>query len=337
MSNASPLKEPSMDEILASIRRIIESGDERPTPVVRPRAVSDSSRVRSMAMQAESASGSRAGSGEFARMPMTDHGAATVSDDASGAEVRPVAEDEPAGAAKGGPDWSAPLASLADLSANDRPLPAARRGFPDRALPRAAEARAEALAQAPLDPRGEAVAGPLPAATPPASAAMSLEGLRPATSEYPARIEQNVLPAEPAPQPAPYDFNLEFDEESFSSELRDEVVSVFSQVESRTGEPVEEASGWSFGGAPFDDDVPAPPSLIAETSSLMSEAAGAQVASAFDELARAIREGQMKSMEEMARHMLRPMLQEWLDDNLPRIVERLVREEIERVARGGRR
>jgi cell pole-organizing protein PopZ len=32
--------------------------------------------------------------------------------------------------------------------------------------------------------------------------------------------------------------------------------------------------------------------------------------------------------------MLRPMHQDWLDDNLPGLVERLVREEIERVARG---
>jgi cell pole-organizing protein PopZ len=35
--------------------------------------------------------------------------------------------------------------------------------------------------------------------------------------------------------------------------------------------------------------------------------------------------------------MLRPMLSDWLDDNLPKLVERLVREEIERVARGPRR
>jgi hypothetical protein len=32
--------------------------------------------------------------------------------------------------------------------------------------------------------------------------------------------------------------------------------------------------------------------------------------------------------------MLRPMLKSWLDDNLPGLVERLVRTEIERVARG---
>ncbi|MEC9343490.1 MAG: DUF2497 domain-containing protein [Pseudomonadota bacterium] len=31
--------------------------------------------------------------------------------------------------------------------------------------------------------------------------------------------------------------------------------------------------------------------------------------------------------------LLRPMLREWLDDNLPKLVERLVRDEIERLAR----
>jgi uncharacterized protein len=38
----------------------------------------------------------------------------------------------------------------------------------------------------------------------------------------------------------------------------------------------------------------------------------------------------------MVRDMLRPMLKQWLDDNLPAIVERLVRDEIQRVARGSR-
>jgi len=37
---------------------------------------------------------------------------------------------------------------------------------------------------------------------------------------------------------------------------------------------------------------------------------------------------------ELVRDMLRPMLKVWLDDNLPPLVERLVRNEIERVARG---
>jgi cell pole-organizing protein PopZ len=36
----------------------------------------------------------------------------------------------------------------------------------------------------------------------------------------------------------------------------------------------------------------------------------------------------------MVSDMLRPMVKTWLDDNLPAMVERLVREEIQRVARG---
>ncbi len=41
-------------------------------------------------------------------------------------------------------------------------------------------------------------------------------------------------------------------------------------------------------------------------------------------------------MQDRAQDLLRPMLRQWLDDNLPSMVERLVREEIERVARRGR-
>jgi len=70
---------------------------------------------------------------------------------------------------------------------------------------------------------------------------------------------------------------------------------------------------------------------------LMSEAAGAQVARSFEELVAAVDGGERRSLDEIAQDMLRPMLQEWLDDNLPTLVERLVREEIERVARGPRR
>ena len=38
-----------------------------------------------------------------------------------------------------------------------------------------------------------------------------------------------------------------------------------------------------------------------------------------------------RTLEEIVRDMLRPLLQTWLDENLPRLVERLVREEIARV------
>jgi cell pole-organizing protein PopZ len=43
-----------------------------------------------------------------------------------------------------------------------------------------------------------------------------------------------------------------------------------------------------------------------------------------------------RQVEEMTRELLHGMLKAWLDQNLPGLVERLVREEIARVARSGR-
>jgi hypothetical protein len=42
--------------------------------------------------------------------------------------------------------------------------------------------------------------------------------------------------------------------------------------------------------------------------------------------------GAERTLGDVVREMLRPMLQSWLDEHLPGIVERLVREEIARVA-----
>jgi cell pole-organizing protein PopZ len=67
---------------------------------------------------------------------------------------------------------------------------------------------------------------------------------------------------------------------------------------------------------------------------ILSEQAGRQVAASFGELSEAFSTNRRRSFEEIAEEMMRPMLQDWLDNNLPVLVERLVREEIERVARG---
>jgi uncharacterized protein len=73
---------------------------------------------------------------------------------------------------------------------------------------------------------------------------------------------------------------------------------------------------------------PAPPG-----GSLLSPRADAAVASAFNHLAGTILSTNSRSIEQVAEDMLRPMLKDWLDENLPPLVERLVREEIERVSR----
>ena len=41
-----------------------------------------------------------------------------------------------------------------------------------------------------------------------------------------------------------------------------------------------------------------------------------------------------RTLEDLVKEMLRPMLKSWLDDNLPGLVERIVKAEIERVSRG---
>lgn len=69
---------------------------------------------------------------------------------------------------------------------------------------------------------------------------------------------------------------------------------------------------------------------------LMSPVADAAVSKAFSELASSMLSRSSRSIDEMAEDLLRPMLRDWLDTSLPPLVERLVREEIERVSRGRR-
>lgn len=73
-----------------------------------------------------------------------------------------------------------------------------------------------------------------------------------------------------------------------------------------------------------------------ETGAMLSAEANASVASAFQALSASVQMAGAESIDRHVREMLRPMLKQWLDDNLPVMVERLVRAEIERVARGGR-
>ena len=68
--------------------------------------------------------------------------------------------------------------------------------------------------------------------------------------------------------------------------------------------------------------------------SLLSSKATAAVDSAFNTLAQTMLVNNARTIEDLVKDMLRPMLKAWLDDNLPGMVERIVRAEIERVSRG---
>ncbi len=81
---------------------------------------------------------------------------------------------------------------------------------------------------------------------------------------------------------------------------------------------------------------------MAFNQALISAQTAEVAAQAFNRLAQAApppgvktaaRAEMERGFEQMTREMLQPMLRQWLDQHLPNIVERLVREEIERVAR----
>lgn len=69
---------------------------------------------------------------------------------------------------------------------------------------------------------------------------------------------------------------------------------------------------------------------------LLAPNTDAVVSAAFGSLASTVLTNNARTLEDLVQDMLRPMLKSWLDDNLPSIVERLVRAEIERVARNSR-
>jgi len=76
----------------------------------------------------------------------------------------------------------------------------------------------------------------------------------------------------------------------------------------------------------FESPAPSQPMLSRSTVSA--------VESAFNSLAHTVLSNNARTLEDLVKEMLRPMLKSWLDDNLPGLVERIVKAEIERVSRG---
>jgi cell pole-organizing protein PopZ len=67
---------------------------------------------------------------------------------------------------------------------------------------------------------------------------------------------------------------------------------------------------------------------------MLSRSTVSAVESAFNSLANTVLSNNARTLEDLVKEMLRPMLKSWLDDNLPGLVERIVKAEIERVSRG---
>jgi uncharacterized protein len=95
------------------------------------------------------------------------------------------------------------------------------------------------------------------------------------------------------------------------------------------------------GAAALPPELEVEPRVELGRERILSSATSDAAAAAFAQLGALPREqhregelplgGVDRTLEDIVREMLRPLLQTWLDENLPGIVERLVREEIARV------
>jgi cell pole-organizing protein PopZ len=221
----------------------------------------------------------------------------------------------------------------------------------DEAKPAAAKPAA-APAAAPAKPEKPAAVTPAPPPAPPPAAA------KPAA---PPPAKPAPPPAPPAPAPAASNSQDDIDallnglDEATSAEeirptalpdvevfeLTDEMAVAtppppqpsFQKVEPEDDLEFTEAAAAkapprqpAFEPPPFESAAPQPQILSRSTVSA--------VESAFNTLAHTVLSNNARTLEDLVKEMLRPMLKSWLDDNLPGLVERIVKAEIERVSRG---
>jgi cell pole-organizing protein PopZ len=213
------------------------------------------------------------------------------------------------------------LASIRRIIADDDPA---------KSPPKAAEPPPRP-APPPPPPRMAPAPPPRPAPPPPRPAPPPPE-LEPAQEDVDAMLAELQAKSQPPPEPV----------EEPASDILD-------LTEQMTEAPPAPAAGFRTidgqSDVVFEERAPDPPppprvepprrgQYDGGEGALMSAATGAAVDSAFNTLAQTVLVQNGRTLEDLVREMLRPLLKTWLDDNLPSMVERLVRAEIERVSRG---
>lgn len=256
MTQPAKVTEPSMEEILASIRRIIADDEAKPPP-------------------AETAKPAPAAAAPAPKpQAMTDIPPSKV------APAKPAAEKPaPPPAAKPAPA-PPPAAPAADASNNQDDIDALLAG--------------------------------LDAAT----SAPEVRAPEPEPEPEPDVLElTDEMAMDPTPPPPPPSFR--------KVEPRDD-------LEFAEAPPPRPTPPPSY--APVDFDAPPLP----PQQPMLAQTTVSAVESAFNSLAHTVLSSNARTLEDLVKEMLRPMLKSWLDDNLPGMVERIVKAEIERVSRGGR-
>jgi uncharacterized protein len=100
--------------------------------------------------------------------------------------------------------------------------------------------------------------------------------------------------------------------------------------------PTETAARHEYSGSSDSRAVSTHHGANGANDRLLSDGVDTVVSGSFSALAHTILAQNARTLEDLVTEMLQPMLREWLDDNLPTLVERIVQEEIQRVSRGRR-
>ena len=239
------------------------------------------------------------------------------------ASIRRIIADDEAKPAAEKPSGAAAAAKPEKPVAAAPAQPPVMSDIPPSAIP-AAQAAAAKAAPPPIAPAAPVEAAPAASNSQDDIDAM-LAGLDDATSEAEIRpplpdgevfelTDAMALPDAPPPLPPQPSFHriepdddLEFTETTAARPVHHQPV-----FEPPTFEP---------------PPTPAPQQIL-------SRSTVSAVESAFNTLANTVLSNNARTLEDLVKEMLRPMLKSWLDDNLPGLVERIVKAEIERVSRG---
>jgi uncharacterized protein len=273
MTQAAKVQEPSMEEILASIRRIIADDEAKPPPA--------------------------------AEKPLAA---------APAPAPAPPKQDKPAAAAPA-------------------PKPPVTKDIPPSKVASPPTAAAKPAAPPPPPP---APAPPPPAPAPANNSQDDIDALLSGLDE--ATTEQEIRPApQPEPEVEADVFELT-DEMAVPSPATSPPQTSFQRVEPEDDlEFTESAASRVMQRPPAYEPSPSPAFEMPAgppAAPILSHTTITAVESAFNSLAHTVLSNNARTLEDLVKEMLRPMLKSWLDDNLPGLVERIVKAEIERVSRG---
>jgi hypothetical protein len=152
----------------------------------------------------------------------------------------------------------------------------------------------------------------------------------------PAPVAETRAPSRPEPEPEPVfkaTPNFDFDEPEDSARGAEEDLMILEHEEEVEFEALPE---------PEPQPVVAPKAAPKgewrpiEQETLTSEPVAAQTAGALSKLMGSMLVSSGATLDDVVRELLKPMLKQWLDANLPQIVEAEVAKEIDRIRRMAR-